>query len=119
LQTIPIRLLNFAQFFRRVQHEIDNHQRKIAVPQKEICRFDGFRCFATPDPKQVLQPRIVQRGGVKRIASINQRQKIIIAICKIDEGVNQRCAACAWSWADQFSDRPTGQSPANRFIKKR
>ncbi len=119
LQPIPIRLRNFAQFFRRVEDQIDNHQREIAVSQKKIGRFDSFRCFAAPDPKQVLQSRILNSGRVKRIASINQGQEIIIAIRAMDQRVNERCAARAYLWADQFRDRPTRQSAANLFVKKR
>ena len=97
LQSIPVRLRNFTQFLRCVQHQIHNHQRKITVAQKQISRFDRFRCFPAPNPQQVLQPRIIQPTRVKRIASINQRQEIIIAIRAMDEGVNERCASRARS----------------------
>jgi len=55
LQAIPIRLRNFAQFFRQIQDKIDNHEWEIAIPQEQISRFDRFRCFAATNPKQLPQ----------------------------------------------------------------
>ena len=66
----------------------------------------------------MLQRRIIQPAGVKRIASINQRQEIIIAIRAMDERMNERCAYRARrSWLDQFSDSTTRQPAANGLLK--
>lgn len=60
LQTVPACLWNFSEFVRRVQNKIDNHQREIAIAQKEIGRLDGVEGFPAADPKQMPQSGIVR-----------------------------------------------------------
>ena len=45
-------------------------------------------------------PLLVETRLVTGLASIDQRHEILIAICAMDEGVNERCAPRASSRAD-------------------
>ena len=110
LQPIPSGGGNFSQFLRRVEHEIEHHEREIAVAQEEVGGFYGVECFRAANPEQMTQPRRSRSGGSKRIAAIDQGHEITIARGDMKKLVKQEGAACAEVGTAQLGDGALGQS---------
>src|SRR6266513_2763078 len=119
LQAIPARRWNAAQFFRWIQNEIEDDEWEISVAQKKIGRLDRFGCFRATDPKQMLQHAGVDRLDIERIATIDEGEKKAIALCDMQQAVNEQRRARARIWADDFSDRAFTETAIGRSIKKR
>ena len=83
LQAVPARRWNAAQFFHRIQHQIEDDEGEISVAQKKISGLDRFGRFFATDPKQVLQGGGINGLDIERIASINERKKKSIALCDL------------------------------------
>src|SRR5205807_2657201 len=118
LQTIPARLRNFTQLLRRIEDKIGNHQWEIAITQEQVGRFDRLKYFVATHPKQMTQTRVAQWLRIKRIAAIDQREDITIAMCGVEERVNERGTSRAYLRADQFRDGAFGQPATDRLIEK-
>ena len=107
LQAIPIALRNFAQFRHRIQDKIENHERKIAVAQKQIRRLHRFGRFPAAHPKQMPQRASIDSDGlrIERIATVDQGDEITIAGGTLQKSGNERCTARISRRAGQFGDR--------------
>jgi hypothetical protein len=79
-----------------------------AKGDQPLSRFQMLCCTG---PKAGVAATHYPTRRVKRIASINQRQEIIIAIRAMDERVNERCASRARSWLINSVIAPRGNPP--------
>src|SRR5438067_10248835 len=75
LQAIPMSLRDFAQLLAWIEDEIENHQREIAVPQKQIGRLDRVGGVLTASPEQIGQNNRSGCVRIERILPIHQRHK--------------------------------------------
>jgi hypothetical protein len=83
-------LRDFAQLFWRIEDKIDNHQRKIAVAQNQVGGFDRFGCFCATHPEKVAQSVARSEGRwIEGIASIDQREKVAIALRALQKLVDE------------------------------
>jgi hypothetical protein len=84
-------LRDFTQLLWRIKDKIDNHQREIAVAQKQVGGFDGFKCFYATYPEKVAQRSVAGSEGrwIEGIASIDQREKVTIALCALQKRVDK------------------------------
>jgi len=119
LQAIPARRWNAAQFFRWIQNEIEDDEWEISVAQKKIGRLDRFGCLLATDPKQMLQGASADRLDIEGIATVDEGEKKAIALCDLQQAVNEQGRAGAHICADDFSDRAFTETAIGRSLKKR
>src|SRR5204862_807116 len=70
------------------------------------------------DPKQMLQRAGVNRLDIERIATIDEGEKKAIALCDLQQAVNEQRRARARICADDFGDCTFTETPIGRSTKK-
>ena len=93
-------------------------RRKISVAQKKISGLDCFGCLFATDPEQVLQRASIDGLDIERIASINESEKKSIALCDLQQTVNEQSRAGAHICADDFGNRAFAETAIGRSSKK-
>src|SRR5207253_1279798 len=119
LQAVPARRWNAAQFFHRIQHQIEDEEGEISVAQKKISGLDRFSCFFAADPKQVLQGGGIDGLDIEGIASINESEKKSIALCDLQQAVNEQSRASARIRADDFGDCAFAETTRDGVVEGR
>src|SRR5258706_10531604 len=71
LEPIPNRGWSFAQLGERIEGEIEDDQRQIAVAQQKVRGFERFGGLLTTDPEQARKTKI-ESGGIERIAAVDK-----------------------------------------------
>jgi hypothetical protein len=65
----------------------------------------------------MLQRTGVDRLDIERIATIDEREKKAIALCDLQQAVNEQGRAGARIWADDFGDRAFTKTASGRSTK--
>lgn len=66
---------DFAEFFERVELEIEDEEGEVAIVEKEVGAADGFIGIVTTDPEEAGAGGGAVRGGIEGVAAIDEGER--------------------------------------------
>src|SRR5207302_4883430 len=80
--------------------------------------LNRFGCLSATNPEQVLQGGGIDGLDIERIAAINESEKKSIALCDLQQTVNEQSRTSAHIRTDDFGDCAFAQTAIGRSIEK-